>query len=102
MQAVPSKSEGYLRSPRSRRLGPEELEAELDPRLADVWLSVFENWPGELPEELAWFLRMAYVQGYGDALSEQQPGKLLSNLGIPLPARSKSFRPSSRRKGGRR
>lgn len=68
-----------------------DLEAEFDPRLADVWLSVFESWPenAERPEQLGWFLRMAYLQGYGDALSEPQRGALFRNLGL-LPAGSAS------------
>lgn len=60
----------------------EELEAEYDPRLADVWISVFEMWPGgPVPEQLAWFLRMAYTVGYGDALTEEAGG-LFKNLGL--------------------
>lgn len=65
----------------------QRLAAEFDPRLADVWLSVFENWPSlsEIPEELSWFLRMAYLRGYEDALCEPVPGRLHHNLGVPVP-----------------
>lgn len=80
----------------------EDLAAEFDPRLADVWLSVFELWPAgaAVPEQLSSLLRMAYVQGYGDALLEEQRGSLFQNLGLtppPPPAR----RPSGRREGAR-
>lgn len=66
----------------------EDLAAAFDPRLADVWLSVFDLWPqGEpIPHELGWFLRMAYLQGYGDSLGERRRGDLFRSLGLVPPS----------------
>ena len=66
----------------------ERLAAEFDPRLAEVWLDVFNYSAGNgsLPEEFGWFLRMAYLKGYQDALSEPVPGLLYRKLGAARPA----------------
>lgn len=72
-----------------------ELQGEFDPRLVDVWVSVFEHWPAdELPRELGWFLRMAYLQGYADALSERERGALFRRFGMepPLPGPRREIR----------
>ena len=65
----------------------ERLAAEIDPRLADVWLAVLTSAPGCVvsPEQLAWLLRMAYLAGYSDALSEPQRGLLFRALGAAVP-----------------
>lgn len=64
------------------------LEAEFDSRLADVWLFLFsthESLLDEGAEQIGWFLRMAYLRGYEDALSEPQRGELYRRLGLPAP-----------------
>ena len=63
------------------------LASELDPRLADVWSCLFAM-EGELAlEEIAWFLRMAYLNGYEDGLTEVRRGALLEQLGMDVPRR---------------
>lgn len=82
-----------------RSPGPAELQLEFDPRLAEVWASIFETCPQvEFPEKFGWFLRMAYLQGYGDALSEDERGCLFSNL-FPVAQAAPAFPPA--KKGGR-
>lgn len=86
---------------------PEEtavkLMLEFDPRLAEVWLAVLESDLDleEIGEKLAWFLRMSYLQGYRDALSEPERGLLFRRLGVPVPARTPQT-PRGARRGGRR
>lgn len=67
-----------------------KLEAAFDPRLADVWLAVFQSdvTPADLPPHFGWFLRMAYLQGYEDALSEPDSDGLYKSLGVRPPRRS--------------
>lgn len=70
----------------------EALELAFDPRLADVWAAIFQCQQSqveasELPEHIGWFLRMAYLKGYEDALSEPDPGSLFRNLGAKPPMR---------------
>jgi len=78
----------------------DRLAEEFDPRLAEVWLDVFafglEH--GSLPEEFGWFLRMAYLKGYEDALTEPKPGSLYRKLGITQPARKASGKAKGARK----
>lgn len=78
------------------------LALEFDPRLADVWLSIFSNELDgeELVAQLGLFLRMAYLRGYNDALSEPVRGELYRRLGVPVPP--KPQRPSTKGKGKRR
>lgn len=68
------------------------LELEFDPRLADVWLSIFSNdlEGEELVSQIGLFLRMAYLRGYNDALSEPVRGELYRRLGIPVPPRART------------
>jgi hypothetical protein len=60
----------------------------LDPRLAGVWQFLWEHEEdgiGEAvpsPELFPTALRMAYVQGYSDALDEGAPGSLYRDLGL--------------------
>lgn len=76
-----------------------QLICEFDPRLADVWMHVFEvGLDQQVQEKLGWFLRMAYLRGYEDAFSEPQRGSLYRNLGLPVPRRKHA----ESRKGGRR
>ena len=65
------------------------LAAEFDPRLADVWLSVFAAGV-DLDSQIAalsCYLRMAYLRGYEDALTEPERGQLYTNLGLGVPDR---------------
>lgn len=75
------------------------LAQELDPRLADVWSCLFAVGVegSELLEQIGWFIRMAYLQGYEDGLTEPSRGALLVSLGVAVPNRS-----GSARRGGRR
>lgn len=76
------------------------LAAELDPRLADVWSCLFTMGSQLSVEEIAWFLRMAYLNGYEDGLVEVNRGALLDQLGVPVPGRGcaavKSIPPDAR------
>lgn len=63
------------------------LASELDPRLADVWSCVFSIDGEPTLEQLGWFLRMAYLNGYEDGLTETTRGKLLQELGMTAPHR---------------
>jgi len=78
----------------------ERLAGEFDPRLAEVWLDVFafglEH--GSLPDEFGWFLRMAYLKGYEDAVTESRPGSLYRKLGMAQPARKLSGKGKGARK----
>src|SRR5690606_21684753 len=59
---------------------------EVDMRLADVWSLVFERGRDNLDDEfLAWVLRLSYVTGYWDSLSEPERGALCTALGYPVP-----------------
>ncbi len=64
------------------------LASELDPRLADVWSCVFSIEAEPTLEQLGWFLRMAYLNGYEDGLTETTRGKLLEELGMTAPKRN--------------
>jgi hypothetical protein len=82
---------------------PTRLALEFDPRLADVWTAIFslELEPDDLRANLGALLRMAYLRGYQDALSEAEPGPLFRRLGMPAPTVARG-RPRPPRKGGRR
>lgn len=89
---------------RAREVDADELAAVFDPRLAEVWTSVFSS---EIDIEqvigpIACFLRMAYLRGYQDALDEPERGSLFIDLGLqsnPVPSKGMS---KSRKKGGSR
>lgn len=82
-----------------RRAG--EIAAVVDPLLADVWAFA---WTNEKPPEeagaqevpLAVMLRMAYLQGYRDALEEPDRGALFVRLGVEVPPLKKQRRPAAR------
>lgn len=78
------------------------LELEFDPRLADIWLSIFsmELEPDDLLRQFGSFLRMAYLRGYDDALKEPVRGELYRRLGVPVPPDPRP--PRKKTKGGRR
>lgn len=71
----------------SQMTATERLTAEFDPRLADIWLTVFASGTDIEPvkEQLGWFLRMAYLRGYEDALTEPTKGQLYRSLGLEPP-----------------
>lgn len=66
---------------------PQELEAEFDPRLADVWLAAFSSGLdiAEVGDRVGVLLRMAYLKGYQDSLTEDVRGEMFTKLGIPVP-----------------
>lgn len=68
------------------------LTLEFDPRLVDVWTSVFslDIDPSDLSPAFGTFLRMAYLRGYQDALVEGERGELLRKLGAPVPPKPKA------------
>ena len=64
----------------------DQLATAIDLRLADLWAELFEIDPAKLDAELlAWFLRLAYGQGYTDALREARRGELCLELGYAVP-----------------
>jgi hypothetical protein len=69
----------------ARRLAT-EAALVIDPRLADLWGLVWMRPGGEgeaVPlATLAALLRLAYAQGYADALGEDPPGGLYRDLGV--------------------
>lgn len=86
---------------RGTQVDANELAAVFDPRLAEVWTSIFtsEIDVEEVIAPLACFLRMAYLRGYQDALDEPERGTLFKDLGIS-PAIPQSKRTARTRKGG--
>lgn len=57
----------------------QKLEIELDLRLSEIWglTDSFEEWD---LSALAQFIRAAYTKGYIDALTEEEGGRLLSDV----------------------
>ena len=78
--------------------GGERLACAIDPRLAEVWTTLFsaELSPGDLDEQVGWFLRMAYLRGYHDGLCEPEAGSLYRELGVAVPPRRGSLSPRPR------
>jgi hypothetical protein len=71
----------------SKRLAA-EAAAVVDPLLADVWSIAWQSEDPDGPGSwggLAVLLRMAYLQGYGDALREEQRGEVFRRLGVNVP-----------------
>jgi hypothetical protein len=60
--------------------------------LADVWSCLFSLDSELTLEEIAWFLRMAYLNGYEDGLTEVRRGALLEQLGMSVPKRGSAPR----------
>jgi hypothetical protein len=84
---------GYRQAPSAAQSEwSERLALELDPRLAEVWSCIFQYGlqAEETLEQLGWFLRMAYLNGYQDGLIEPDRGELLRALGLQVPGRSNS------------
>lgn len=65
----------------------DKIGLEVDMRLTDVWSMLFERGEELDAEFLGWLLRLAYVTGYWDALSEGERGTLCRQLGYPVPER---------------
>ena len=65
----------------------DKIGLEVDMRLTDVWSMLFERGEELDTEFLGWLLRLAYVTGYWDALSEADRGALCKQLGYPVPER---------------
>ena len=59
-----------------------EVATVVDPLLSDVWTFLWAG-SGEIPPEV--LLRMAYLQGYQDALQESERGAVLRRLGVEVP-----------------
>lgn len=74
-------------TPEETRAWGDRLASELDPRLADVWSCVFNVDSETTLEQLGWFLRMAYLNGYEDGLTEVRRGALFEDLGLAVPRR---------------
>lgn len=72
------------------------LASELDPRLADVWACVFGVDSEPSLEQIGWFLRMAYLNGYEDGLTETRRGALFEELGLGVPLRGQEIRKGAR------
>jgi hypothetical protein len=71
----------------ARRLAIEAATV-VDPLLADVWTMAWQIEHGEADDPwaaLAVLLRMAYLQGYGDALREEHRGEVFDRLGVNVP-----------------
>jgi hypothetical protein len=64
------------------------LELDLDVRLFSLWRQVWEveSWD---QDSFAPFLRVAYWNGYRDALTESQRGKLYGDHHQPVPRRGR-------------
>lgn len=80
----------------------------LDPRLADIWQLVWsetDEGRGErnvVPlDVLGALIRLAYLQGYADAVTEDDPGAFFSALGVRDPSLSRSKETRRRRGSGR-
>jgi hypothetical protein len=90
---------------RADRRWVEEAALAIDPLLADLWVAAWSLTDAEgrfRPDGLGTLLRMAYLQGYGDALAEPDRGALFRRLGVgvpPVKAR-KQPEPRSRRARG--
>ncbi|MBW3589687.1 MAG: hypothetical protein KY429_09740 [Actinobacteria bacterium] len=82
----------------------DELAAVFDPRLAEVWATIF-TLDADLEEAiapLACYLRMSYLRGYQDALEETERGSLFRSLGLTLAEPKKPEAKTPRKRGGRR
>ncbi|HVL89149.1 MAG TPA: hypothetical protein VM841_02825 [Actinomycetota bacterium] len=67
-----------------------EAATVLDPRLADLWAAIWSSHDEAIPLGMAAaLLRLAYLTGYQDALTEADRGSLFTALGLPVPARVK-------------
>lgn len=65
----------------------DRIGLEVDMRLTDVWSMLFERGTDEFDTDfIGWLLRLSYVTGYWNALSEPDRGQLCTRLGYPVPA----------------
>lgn len=66
----------------------DHIGLEVDMRLTDVWSMLFERGEANLDTDfMGWLMRLAYVTGYWDALTEPERGSLCHELGYPVPKR---------------
>lgn len=66
----------------------DRIGLEVDMRLTDIWSMMFERGEHRLDTEfIGWLLRLAYVTGYWEAMTEPEEGSLCSSLGYPIPER---------------
>jgi hypothetical protein len=74
-----------------------EAAVVLDPLLADIWSFRWaaESEAGE-PVPVEVLLRMAYLQGYQDALGDPVRGAVLRRLGVVVPAARRTARNAPR------
>lgn len=69
----------------------ERIGLEVDMRLTDIWSMLFERGTANLDTEfVGWLLRLAYVTGYWESMTEPDPGALCHTLGYPVPERRAS------------
>jgi len=74
-----------------------EAATLLDPRIADLWAAIWCDQGESVPLDVVGaLLRLAYLTGYQDALTEQDRGSLFKTLGLPVPTRIRPG-PASRR-----
>lgn len=79
-----------------RRDAAVEAATLIDPRVADLWAALWSGPDALEPEVVGGLLRLAYLTGYQDALTEEVRGELFRSLGLPVPDRL-SPRPAGRR-----
>jgi hypothetical protein len=65
------------------------LDLDVDVRLAEVWRQTWSYGEWTL-SELGALLRLAYGQGYCDALTEPERGKLCRDHGFAVPERRRA------------
>ena len=77
-----------------------EVAVLLDPLLAEVWAFAWSSEETGEETPVAVLLRLAYLQGYRDALEEPLRGTLFQKLGVEVPPLKGSRRPAARRTKG--
>lgn len=73
-----------------------EAATVIDPRVADLWAALWDSPQALQPDVVGGLLRLAYLTGYQDALTEPVRGELFRSLGLPVPERLRP-RPAVRR-----
>lgn len=75
----------------------EKAAVVLDPRLADIWASLWKDAETCVPfDNLGGLLRLAYLTGYHDSLSEPERGAMYRTLGLRIPQRRRKVRSATR------
>ncbi len=79
-----------LDKPDMNREWAEQASVVIDPRIAELWAALWEREQPCLPvDDVAGFLRLAYLSGYHDSLSDPVRGALFRRLGLRVPRRVK-------------